>query len=80
MRYSLFIGRWQPLHEGHVALIRKVLNEGKPVLVAMRETGVDEANPYTITDRIAMFEKKFWKILTTDVHESLVCAIAELVD
>ena len=37
-KYSLFIGRYQPLHAGHINLIRVVLNEGKNVLVALRDT------------------------------------------
>ncbi len=44
-KYSLFIGRYQPLHAGHIALIRSVLNEGKRVLVGIRETGIDKDNP-----------------------------------
>ena len=46
-KYSLFIGRWQPLHDGHVALISQVLDEGKNVCVAVRDTEVSEKNPYT---------------------------------
>jgi cytidyltransferase-like protein len=53
------IGRWQPLHKGHCALIRKVLNEGKNVLVALRLTGVNKKNPYTYDERVDMFWKEF---------------------
>jgi cytidyltransferase-like protein len=58
-KYSLFIGRFQPLHEGHKALIQKVLDEGKPVLVALRDTPIDEKNPYSIDQRKEMFKKEF---------------------
>lgn len=58
-RYSLFIGRYQPLHDGHVKLIRKVLNEGKNVLVALRNTDIDENNPYSIEQRMEMFKEEF---------------------
>jgi len=60
-KYSLFIGRFQPLHEGHVKLIRSVLNEGKNVLVAIRITEVDENNPYDYQQRVDMFKKEFEK-------------------
>lgn len=46
-QWSLFIGRWQPLHEGHKALFRQVINEGGKVLVAIRNVEPDEKNPFT---------------------------------
>jgi len=56
---SLFIGRWQPLHDGHEALIRSVLDTGKPVLVLMRPGGTDADNPYSDDERLAMFRRRF---------------------
>ena len=46
-QWSLFIGRWQPLHEGHKTLFRQVINEGGKVLVAIRNVEPDEKNPFT---------------------------------
>jgi len=46
-QWSLFIGRWQPLHEGHKQLFRQVINQGGKVCVAIREVEVDEKNPFT---------------------------------
>lgn len=57
MKYSLFIGRYQPLHEGHIKLIRSVIAEGKNVCVALRDTEIDNNNPYSTIERIAMFNK-----------------------
>lgn len=45
-QWSLFIGRWQPLHEGHKQLFRQVINEGGRVCVAIRDVEVDEKNPF----------------------------------
>lgn len=59
MSYSLFIGRYQPPHQGHIKLIRTVLNEGKKVCVAIKITPVDENNPYSYSDRRKMFYKEF---------------------
>ena len=47
MKYSLFIGRWQPWHDGHRWLIDQRLNEGKKVWLAIRDVPTDENNPYT---------------------------------
>jgi len=49
-QWSLFIGRWQPLHEGHKALFRQVINKGGKVCVAIREVETDENNPYSAHD------------------------------
>lgn len=46
-QWSLFIGRWQPLHEGHKQLFRQVIDEGGKVCVAIREVEPDEKNPFT---------------------------------
>lgn len=53
MRKSLFIGRWQPFHEGHKTLIGSVLKEGGRVVIAVRDTPVSENNPYSVAERIS---------------------------
>ena len=54
MRRSLFIGRWQPFHSGHRALVDSVLAEGKQVLIAIRDTPISETDPYTVAERMRM--------------------------
>jgi FAD synthase len=49
-RFALFIGRWQPLHEGHKALFDRVLSEGKNVCIAIRDIQPDEKNPFAPVD------------------------------
>ena len=36
-RYSLFVGRYQPFHEGHKWLIQQRLNLGKKVCIAIMD-------------------------------------------
>lgn len=45
--WAMFIGRWQPWHEGHRWLIDQALNEGKKVLLCVRDVPVSEKNPWT---------------------------------
>jgi cytidyltransferase-like protein len=45
--YAMFIGRWQPWHDGHRWLIDQALNEGKKVLLCIRDVPVSEKNPWT---------------------------------
>jgi len=47
VKYSMFIGRWQPWHAGHRWLIDQRLKEGKRVLLAIRDVEPDERNPWT---------------------------------
>jgi len=47
VKYSMFIGRWQPWHAGHRWLIDQRLNEGKKVLLAIRDVEPDERNPWS---------------------------------
>ncbi len=46
MKYSMFIGRWQPWHNGHRWLINQRLDQGKNVLICVREVSKDDSNPY----------------------------------
>jgi len=47
VKYSMFIGRWQPLHKGHLWLINERLKEGKNICLAIRDVATDEKNPWT---------------------------------
>ena len=47
MKYSMFIGRWQPWHSGHRWLIDQRLNENKNVLICIRDMDTDKNNPFT---------------------------------
>ena len=46
MKYSVFIGRWQPWHDGHRWLIDQRLEQNKIVLICIREVSQDDSNPY----------------------------------
>jgi nicotinamide mononucleotide adenylyltransferase len=47
VKYSMYIGRWQPWHQGHRWLIDQRLNNGKNVLICIRDIEPDEKNPWT---------------------------------
>ena len=42
----MFIGRWQPWHNGHRWLIDQRLNEDRNVLICVREVSKNDKNPY----------------------------------
>lgn len=58
-KYALFIGRWQPLHFGHTYIIDRTLEEGKDVLIAIRDTEVSPDNPYSAYERRWMIESYY---------------------
>jgi adenylylsulfate kinase len=49
-QYAMFIGRFQPLHESHQALFQQALDEGKNLLICIRDGEVNEKNPFTPED------------------------------
>lgn len=57
-QWSLFIGRWQPLHEGHKQLFRQVIDEGGKVCVAIREVEINEKNPFSVHDIMSNIAKE----------------------
>ena len=59
MSRSLFIGRWQPFHDGHKKLIGVVLKEGGKALIAVRDTPISVGNPYTTEERVAFIRNKY---------------------
>ena len=55
----MFIGRWQPFHNGHKWLIDQKLTEGKPVLIAVRDIPPDEKNPLTTAQTVHILETAY---------------------
>ena len=55
----MFIGRWQPFHNGHKWLINQKLSEGTPILIAVRDIPPDEKNPFTTEQTVEMIQKVY---------------------
>jgi adenylylsulfate kinase len=58
-RGVLLPGRWQPLHVGHEWLIQQELDQGKRVIVGIRDTPVSESDPYSAQMRKRMIEHRY---------------------
>ena len=65
MKYSMFIGRWQPWHDGHRWLIDQRLNEGKNVLICVREVSQDDKNQYNPIDVKNNVEKELIDLINS---------------
>lgn len=66
MKYSLFIGRWQPWHDGHKWLIDQRLKEGKKVCVAVRDVEPSEDQPWTADEIIQNVKEQLYFEVTED--------------
>jgi len=58
-RFALFIGRWQPFHNGHKYLIDQALAQGENVCVAIRNTEISHKNPFTAEQRTEMIRRVY---------------------
>jgi adenylylsulfate kinase len=56
---AIFVGRFQPLHNGHIELFNQKLNAGVPLLIMVRDLAPDERNPFTTEQTVAMLEKVY---------------------
>ena len=61
MRYSLYIGRFQPFHDGHEWCVRQMLDEGKRVCIAIMDIHDTEPdnNPYHSNHVIKLILDRF---------------------
>lgn len=48
----MFVGRFQPFHNGHKWLFSQKLDQGIPLLVAVRDIEPDEKNPFTTSQTV----------------------------
>jgi phosphopantetheine adenylyltransferase len=58
VKYSMFVGRWQPWHSGHRWLIDQRLSLGKRVLLCIRDVEVDDKNPFTTDWVVSNLQKE----------------------
>ncbi len=56
-KYAIFVGRFQPYHQGHTSLIMQKINAGIPALIMVRDIAPDAKNPFTTEQTVEMIEK-----------------------
>jgi adenylylsulfate kinase len=62
-QFAMFIGRWQPLHESHKALFQRALDEGKNVLICIRDGEVNERNPFTALEVLDNINAHYYSLI-----------------
>ncbi len=63
VKYAMFIGRWSVWHAGHRWLIDQALNEGKNVLLCIRDVEPDEKNPWTAHEVLMNLSRELHDLL-----------------
>ena len=75
MKRAMFVGRWQPFHNGHKWLIDQKLSQGIPTLIAVRDIPPDNKNPFTtVEDYIVLFLITIWKplrMITSNINDRI---------
>lgn len=72
---ALMLGRYQPFHDGHLALFKAALERAEQVLIAVRDTqGTDEKNPFDfdfvrakIEEKLAGYEGRYQIMLVPNI-------------
>ena len=52
------LGRWQPFHDGHLALFKKILEKTGQVIIMVRDMPQTENNPFIFEDIKKRIEEK----------------------
>src|ERR1022692_98564 len=71
-KYSLNIGRWQPLHFGHKSLFDSQLAQGKNVLIAIRDIEPDFNQPLTPEQVKDLIETVYAKEIADDERVKVI--------
>ncbi len=81
MTASMFIGRYQPFHNGHKKLIDTVLEEGRDVVIALRDTPIQETDPYTVMERFNFIQEKYPEaVMYPSKGKIVVCVIPDIAE
>jgi len=59
--YTIIIGRFQPIHDGHVRLIRHAISTSKKVILGIGSSnaGRSPRNPFTFEERVSLIQSEF---------------------
>jgi len=79
-QYSMLVGRFQPFNEGHKWLVNQCLEEGKNVLICIRDIKPDEKNPSTAQEVERNIKNVLWKYLTSEKVKVMIIPDIESVN
>ena len=81
VKRGIFVGRFQPFHDGHLEVIKKIIEDVDEVIIIVGSSQYSHTpdNPFTAGERISMIRKvleeegiqlsRIWIIPVPDVHQ-----------
>jgi nicotinamide-nucleotide adenylyltransferase len=81
---GIFVGRFQPFHKGHLAAVKKVVDEVDELVIVVGSSQYSHRldNPFTAGERVTMIRRalveegiqlsKVWIIPVPDVHQHML--------
>ena len=79
-KYSMLVGIFQPFNEGHKWIVNQCLDEGKNVLICIRDIKPDEKNPFTAQEVERTIKNELWKYLTSEKVKVMIIPDIESVN
>ena len=79
-QYSMVVGRFQPFHDGHKWLVKQCMDEGKNVLICIRDIKPDEKNPFTAQEVERTIKNELWRYLTDEKIKVMIIPDIESVN
>ena len=77
---SQVLGRFQPFHDGHLALFKKSLEETGQVCIMIRDMPEDENNPFHVRSVRLKIEDELTKHGYTHGIEYIIMVVPNIVD
>jgi len=59
LKTGVFIGRFQPFHEGHKRCVEKILSENDRCIILLRDTEATDKNPFDTEKRKVFIRAEF---------------------
>ena len=59
MKTGVFVGRFQPFHDGHKRCVEHILENNDRCLILLRDTEISEKNPFDVEQRKALICAQF---------------------
>lgn len=71
-QYSMFVGRFQPFHGGHRWIVDEMINDGKNVLVCIRDIQPDDKNPFTAIEVQTKIKEELDQYIIDEIVEVMI--------